>query len=238
MHNRKLCQNSKKKIYFELFSFMSNMTTRSLRRKTPTEESTQQQANLSPRPRRSVKRTVSASPVQVIAEAQENLKPQENGEVAELRKMVQELSKEKSGRKLSALNKFKKYVLSKSTEQALAETDFSDLIPVDKMRLLNKAYPIVWEEMVLKQLYKKYGCNTEEEQTKLRNKKNIQLEYQIIVDNIIDESKEGELDDQEHFREDITKILCYAIREAAKGFKNDDDDVESKDKKEDDKAEE
>lgn len=107
------------------------------------------------------------------------------------------------------------------------------------MRLLNKAYPIVWEEMVLKQLYKKYNCNSEEEQTKLRNKKNIQLEYQIIVDNIIDESKAGELDDQEHFREDITKILAYAIREAAKGFKSDDDDKEKpKAKENDDKEEE
>ena len=148
---------------------------------------------------------------------------------------LKELSKEKGGRKLSALNKFKKYVLSKSTEQALAETDFSDLIPVDKMRLLNKAYPIVWDEMVLKQLYQKYGCeNNEEEQEKLKNKKNIQLEYQIIVDNIIDESKAGELDDQEHFREDITKILCYAIREAAKGFKSDDDDDKKKSSKDED----
>ena len=107
------------------------------------------------------------------------------------------------------------------------------------MRLLNKAYPIVWDEMVLKQLYQKYGCeNNEEEQEKLRNKKNIQLEYQIIVDNIIDESKAGELDDQEHFREDITKILCYAIREAAKGFKSDDDDKKKSSKDEDEDEEE
>ncbi|KAK8895985.1 hypothetical protein M9Y10_013871 [Tritrichomonas musculus] len=209
------------------------MSTRSLRRKT--QETTQEkQTNLPPRPRRFPQRTVSESPVHVIDEQKEIPRQSENvsGEVAELRKMVKELSKEKGSRKLSALNKFKKYVLSKSTEQALAETDFSDLIPVDKMRLLNKAYPIVWEEMVLKQLYKKYGCETEEEQEKLRNKKNIQLEYQIIVDNIIDESKAGELDDQKHFREDITKILSYAIREAAKGFKNDDDE-KSKDTKED-----
>ena len=95
MHNRNYAQNSKKKNYFELFSFMSNLTTRSLRRKTTTEESTTQQANLPPRPRRSVKRTVSASPVQVVAEAQDIVKHQDNGEVAELRKMVQELSKEK-----------------------------------------------------------------------------------------------------------------------------------------------
>ena len=205
------------------------MTTRSLRRKT------QDQASLPPRPRRVPSRTVS-EPIEYIEVSQDKV----GGEVAELKKMVKELSKEKGGRKLSALNKFKKYVLSKSTEQALAETDFADLIPVDKMRLLNKAYPIVWEEMVLKQLYKKYNCNSEEEQTKLRNKKNIQLEYQIIVDNIIDESKAGELDDQEHFREDITKILAYAIREAAKGFKSDDDDDKEKPKakENDDKEEE
>ena len=213
------------------------MTTRSLRRKTQ-ETIQERNTNLSPRPRRLPSRTVSESPVRVIDEIPSNT-ISHDGEVAELRKMVKELSKEKGGRKLSALNKFKKYVLSKSTEQALAETDFSDLIPVDKMRLLNKAYPIVWDEMVLKQLYQKYGCeNNEEEQEKLRNKKNIQLEYQIIVDNIIDESKAGELDDQEHFREDITKILCYAIREAAKGFKSDEDDKKKPSKDDDEDVEE
>ena len=149
-----------------------------------------------------------------------------NGEVAELKKMVKELSQKKEGRKLSALNKLKKYVLSKSTEQALAETDFSDLIPVDKMRLLNKAYPIVWNQLVLQPLFKKYNCTSEEEKKKLTSKRNIQLEYNIIVDNIIDEMKSGELDDQEHFREDITAILASAIKTATKEFASGEEEKE------------
>lgn len=69
--------------------------------------------------------------------------------------------------------------------------------------------------MVLKQLNKKYGCEKEEEQEQLINKKSIQIEYQFIVGNYIDESKAGELDDKAHLREDITKIVSYPIIEAA-----------------------
>ncbi len=150
-----------------------------------------------------------------------------NSEIAELKKMVQQLSKQKEPKKLSALNKFKKYVLSKVTEPALAETDFIDLIPVDKMRLLNKAYPIVWDQLVLEPIYQKYNCDTPEKREALRNKRNIQLDYNLQVDEIIDQMKEGELDDQEHLREDLTKILIAAIKTAAASFgSNEDEDDE------------
>ena len=67
--------------------------------------------------------------------------------------------------------------------------------------------------MVLKQLNKNYGCEKEQEQ--LINKKSIQIEYQFIVGNYIDESKAGELDDQAQLREDNTKIVSHPIFEAA-----------------------
>ena len=210
------------------------MSARPLRKKSQSvsPQTKGQETNTIEKPRRAVPRQIKQAresveieptpvpkqprPTRTISEPIPNPNDRLNGEVAELKKMVKELSQKKEGRKLSALNKLKKYVLSKSTEQALAETDFSDLIPVDKMRLLNKAYPIVWDKLVLQPLYQKYNCTTEDAKRKLLNKRNIQLEYNIIVDGIIDEMKEGELDDQEHFREDITTILAHAIQTAAK----------------------
>ncbi len=139
-------------------------------------------------------------------------------EIQELKKMVKELQNKKEPRKLSALNKLKKYVLSPITEQAMAETDYYDLIPVDKMRLLNKAYPIIWEQLVLKPLYQKYGCRSAEDQERLKAKRNIQLEYNLQVDSIIDQMKSGELDDQEHFKEDLAAAFAKAIQSAAQTF--------------------
>ena len=203
-------------------------TIRSLRRKTNSDEGTR----VSTRPPKETSGTnESTKPVRRARVARETSdislpKSENNSEIAELKALVQKLSANQKGtRKLSALNKLKKYVLSKSTEKALIETDFADLIPVDKMRLLNKAYPIVWNQLVLEPLYKKYNCNSLEEQEHLKSRKNIQLEYHIIVDDIIEQSKEGELDDQEHFRDDITTILISAIQQAAKEFGMDNNDV-------------
>ena len=156
-------------------------------------------------------------------------------EIAELKQKVKQLEKAQKGRKLSALNRFKKYIVGPLTELALAETEYVDLIPLDKMRLLNKAYPIVWDEMVLKQLYQKYGCeNNEEEQEKLKNKKNIQADYTLQVDSIIDEMNEGELDDQEHYREDLASLFTEALNEAAETFQKLDDEDSDYDYDEDD----
>lgn len=47
------------------------------------------------------------------------------------------------------------------SEKALADTDYSDLIAVDKMRLLNKAYPLVWNKMILQPLYQQNNLQSE-----------------------------------------------------------------------------
>lgn len=155
-------------------------------------------------------------------------------EFLELKKIVKSLQAQKEPKKLSALNKFKKEIISPITEQALSETDYVDLIPVDKMRLLNKTYPIIWEKLVLEPLYTKYNCETEEDKEKLKNKKNIQADYTLQVDSIIDEMNEGELDDQEHYREDLASLFTEALIEAAETFQKLDDEDSDYDYDEDD----
>ena len=56
-------------------------------------------------------------------------------EIAELKQKVKQLEKAQKGRKLSALNRFKKYIVGPLTELALAETEYVDLIPLDKNHL-------------------------------------------------------------------------------------------------------
>ena len=149
-----------------------------------------------------------------------------------LKKQIKDLEGKKK-RKLSALNKFKKYVISKSTDEALAEADYSDLIPIDKIRLLNRVYPIMWDNLVLQPLFEKYGCNGSLEQEQFKNQKNIQKFYNEMVDEIIHNLKSGELDDRQHLREDITFMLIDAIKEAAKTFDDPEEDDEDNDEEED-----
>ena len=144
--------------------------------------------------------------------------------------MIRELKENKTSttpvkkeRKLSALNKFKKFVLSKVTEKALADTDFSDLIAVDKMRLLNKAYPIVWSELILSPLYKQYNLSSIEQQKFYRSSRNVQEDYHMMVDKIIDQIKNGPLDERQHTLEDITSLMISAIKTAAEEFGSQED---------------
>lgn len=146
-------------------------------------------------------------------------------EFLELKKLVKKLMGDKEPKKLSALNKFKKEIISPISDQALADTDYVDLIPVDKLRLYNKAYPIIWERLVLNPIYKKYDCEDDvDKQQKLKEKKNIQYEYNLQVDSLIEQMNEGELDDQEHFKEDIASLFAEALNQAAGSFKKTDDD--------------
>ena len=67
----------------------------------------------------------------------------------------------------------------------MVETGFSELIPIDKIRLLNRTYPIMWETLILNKLYQKYNCFDEDEQNQLKKSKNIQNEYNILVDEVV-----------------------------------------------------
>lgn len=137
-------------------------------------------------------------------------------EIAELKQQIKKLEKIQKGRKLSALNRFKKFVVGPLTELALAETEYVDLVPLDKMRLLNKAYPIVWQELVVNKV-----------SMENLNSRKLQVEFNNQVDEILEQMKAGELDDQEHFRDDIVNLLRNAIEEAAKSFEKEyDDDAE------------
>lgn len=148
-------------------------------------------------------------------------------EIAELKQRIKELEMQtKKTRKLSALNRFKKFVLGKITEKAFAETQYIDLISIDKMRLLNKAYPLIWEELVLNPLYEEHNLTSQEEKEQFKNQKNVQKEYNKQVDNLLEQMKEGELDDQEHFLEDLTELMKQALDIAAESFGGDDDDEE------------
>lgn len=160
--------------------------------------------------------------VQKVAVVANTTTADKDKEIAALKKRIKELENQKKTRKLSAMNRFKKYIVGPVNDLAFAETDYIDLIPVDKMRLLTQAYPIVWEKMVLQPLYEKNKLSTVEEQDKFRKKKNIQTEYNAQVDNIIQQMKQGELDDQEHFREDLTNLLRQAILTAAESFGEED----------------
>mgnify|MGYP001094490647 CR=1 FL=1 len=142
-------------------------------------------------------------------------------EIAELKQKVKQLEKAQKGRKLSALNRFKKYIVGPLTELALAETEYVDLIPLDKMRLLNKAYPIVWQEMVVN----KVSMDN-------INSRKLQVEFNNQVDEILEQMKAGELDDQEHYREDIVNLLRNAIDEAAKSFEQEYDDEDGEEETE------
>lgn len=146
-------------------------------------------------------------------------------QIKKLQKKIDDLEKVRAPRKLSALNKFKKSVLGKITEQALIEADFHDLIAIDKIRLLNRAYPIIWDNLVLEPLYARHNCQTPEEQNALKKSKEIQIEYNEIVDGLINQMHSGEKDDQQHFMQDIQEMFVEAIRVAAETFdKNDDDE--------------
>ena len=152
-------------------------------------------------------------------------------EIAELKQMIRELKEQKTPparkeRKLSAVNKFKKYVLSNVTEKALADTDYSDLIAVDKMRLLNKAYPIVWNKLVLEPLYQQNNISSPEQQTMYSNQRNILRDYHSKVDEIINQVKNGPLDDRQHTLEDIQSLMISAIKTAAQEFGSPEDEDE------------
>ncbi len=130
---------------------------------------------------------------------------------------------EKPPRKSSALNRFKKNVIGNLTNQALVEAGYSDLIPIDKIRLLNRAYPIIWENLILEPLYQQYNCVSFEEQERFKKRKGIQQEYNRMVDELIIQMNSGELDDQQHFREDLTAMLINAIQAAASTFEGGND---------------
>lgn len=105
------------------------------------------------------------------------------------------------------------------SEKAIDEADFWDLVPIDKARLLTKAYSILWQQLVLEPLFEANNCRTEEEQRMFISQPQIQDLYSARVKMIRNEMKQGELDDQEHFMEDLTDTLTLAIQEAAKTFK-------------------
>lgn len=148
-------------------------------------------------------------------------------EIAELKQRIKELEKQtKKTRKLSALNRFKKFVLGKITEKAFAETQYIDLISIDKMRLLNKAYPLIWEELILNPLYEEHNLSTQEEKEQFKNRKDVQKEYNKQVDKLLEQMKEGELDDQEHFLEDLTDLMKQALDIAAESFGGDEEEEE------------
>ena len=130
---------------------------------------------------------------------------------------------EKPPRKSSALNRFKKNVIGNLTNQALVEAGYSDLIPIDKIRLLNRAYPIIWENLILEPLYQQYNCVSFEEQERFKKRNGIQQEYNRMVDELIIQMNSGELDDQQHFREDLTAMLINAIQAAASTFEGGND---------------
>ena len=142
-------------------------------------------------------------------------------EIAELKQKIRKLEKAQKGRKLSALNRFKKFVVGPLTEQSLAETEYVDLIPLDKMRLLNKAYSIVWQEMVVNKV-----------SMENINSKRLQEEFNNQVDEILEQMKAGEKDDQEHYRDDIINLLRNAIDEAAKSFEQEYDDEDGEEETE------
>ena len=153
-------------------------------------------------------------------------------QIKKLKKKIDELekNKEKPPRKLSALNKFKKNVLGKLTEQALVEADFHDLIAIDKIRLLNRTYPIIWDNLVLEPVYRNHNCSTPEEQNAIKKSKGIQTEYNQIVDDIINKMHSSEKDDQQHYIEDIKDMFIEAIKVASKTFDgadDDDDDIDT-----------
>ena len=130
---------------------------------------------------------------------------------------------EKPPRKSSALNRFKKNVIGNLTNQALVEAGYSDLIPIDKIRLLNRAYPIIWENLILEPLYQQNNCASFENQERFKKIKGIQQEYNRMVDELIIQMNSGELDDQQHFREDLTAMLINAIQAVASTFEGGND---------------
>ena len=138
-----------------------------------------------------------------------------------LRKRIKELEGGETTtnkRRLSALNRFKKEILKPITDEAIAESGFSDLISIDKIRLLNRVYPILWNNLILEPLYREHNLTTDEEQNKFKNNKKVQNEYNRMVDQILEEMNSGELDDQQHYKEDLTSMFIQAIEMAAKTF--------------------
>ena len=98
---------------------------------------------------------------------------------------------------------------------ATVNADIFGISPVEKIKLLNKAYSIVWENIILEPLYKQNNCETEEDKKNLRAHKDIQDVYNKQVRAIRKYKKRGELDDQEHFRDDLTAILTDAIKKSS-----------------------
>ena len=135
----------------------------------------------------------------------------------------------KPQRKQSALNRFKKNVIGNLTNQAIVQAGYDDLIPIDKIRLLNRAYPIVWEQLILEPLYNQFYLTTFEEQERFKKRKDIQAHYNRVVDELLVQMNSGELDDQQHFKEDLTGLLINAITMAASTFEDggneDNDDI-------------
>ena len=132
----------------------------------------------------------------------------------------------KQPRKISALNRFKKEILSKISDQALVQSDYNDLIPIDKIRLLNRVYPLMWDSLILQPLYQKYNCSNDyEAQNQLKKKKDIQNDYHQMIDELIGQMNSGELDDQQHFLEDLTAMMIESIQMAARSFDEADDNT-------------
>lgn len=91
-----------------------------------------------------------------------------------LRKRIKELEGGETTttkRRISALNIFKKEILKPITDEAIAESGFSDLISIDKIRLLNRVYPILWNNLILEPLYREHNLTTDEQQNKFKNNK-------------------------------------------------------------------
>ena len=118
------------------------------------------------------------------------------------------------------------------SEKALADTDYSDLIAVDKMRLLNKAYPIVWNKMILQPLYQQNNLQSDEQQNNYKRSKTAQKDYHEMVDKIIDQVKNAPLDDRQHTLEDITSLMISSIKTAANEFGSQEDEYDDENENE------
>ena len=105
------------------------------------------------------------------------------------------------------------------SEKALADTDYSDLIAVDKMRLLNK--------MILQPLYQQNNLQSDEQQNNYKRSKTAQKDYHEMVDKIIDQVKNAPLDDRQHTLEDITSLMISSIKTAANEFGSQEDEYEN-----------
>ena len=120
--------------------------------------------------------------------------------------------------KLSAMNRFKKFIVGPVSEKAISNADYIDLKPIDKCKLLCRAYSLAWDQIVLGPLFKENHCTSKKDKQALISLDNIQDIYNMQIDSILKEMKQGELDDQEHFQEDLTNMLTNCVISAAKTF--------------------